>query len=157
MPPHVRPLGHFKNLFRKSPFRVLLPLLMIMTAIPSFGAGLSVQYEVIARTGVTSIPDGVGTFTGVGPNPAIDSDGNVMITAYGSSQAGVYTFINGQLQTVADYNTLVPGGGGATFTRFSGSSKNDIDGGRVAFLAESSSPTTVLGLYSWTTDCKRFI
>ena len=119
-----------------------------MTSLSSFGADLSIQYEVIARTGVTPIPNGVGTFTGVGSNPAIDSEGNVMINAYGSSQAGVYTYINGQLQTVADYNTPVPGGGGATFTKFSAGDKNDIDGGRVAFLAQTSASSTVVGLYS---------
>jgi hypothetical protein len=143
MPLHVRHL-----------LRILLPFVLLITAFPSFGAELSIQFEQIARVGDTSVPNGVGTFSGVGPNPAIDSDGNVMFTAAagldnnGKTQGGVYTFINGQLQTVADYNTLVPGGGGATFTKFSGGDKNDIDGGRVAFLAQTSSSSTVVGLYS---------
>jgi hypothetical protein len=36
---------------------------------------------------------------------------------------------------VADYDTLIPGGGGATFAGFLGGESLDIDGGRVAFKA----------------------
>ena len=125
-----------------------------MAAFPSFGAELSVQYELIARSGVTPIPDGDGAFTGFSIYPAIDSDGNVVFTAAGgkdgngNTQSGIYTYNGTCCQKVADRNTLVPGGGGVTFDRFIGSDLNDIDNGRVAFRADVSPSGTVLGLYS---------
>ena len=127
---------------------------MLITAIPSLGEELSVHYETIARSGVTPIPDGVGNFTGFSIYPAIDSGGNVVFTAAGgkdgngNTQSGIYTYNGTCCQKVADRNTLVPGGSGATFDRFIGSDLNDIDNGRVAFRADVSRSGTVLGLYS---------
>lgn len=147
MLPRVRPLSPFEcELFVSKVPKVLLPLLLLITAFPSIGAELSIQYEVIARSGVTAIPDGVGTFTGFGDTPAIDANGNIVFTGGGVDQGGIYTFIGSQHQKVADMNTLMPSGGGATFTDFSGSQKTDIDGGRVAFMAYNSSYD--LGLFS---------
>ena len=142
------------NFFVRESFRVLLSLVLLVAALPSFGAELSIQYEVVARSGITPIPGGVGNFTVFGPESAIDSNGNVVFLGgggydnNGKAQGGVYTFIGGQHQKVADYNTLIPGGGGATFTQFSSVDKNDIDNGRVAFTANTISPGTQLGLYS---------
>ena len=125
-----------------------------MAVFPSFGAELSIQYAQIARSGGTPIPDGVGTFTGFGDVPAIDDSGNVVFTGAGGTdhsgelQAGAYTYIDGNYQMVADKNTLVPGGGGATFTLFSGAERNDIDDGRVAFTAQISTTELLYGLYS---------
>jgi len=137
---------------RKSLF--LVPFLLLMTATVSFGADLSVEYTVIARSGVTPIPGGVGKFIGFGSVPAIDNNGNVVFAAAGGldgggeNQAGVYTLIDGNYQVVADRNTLVPGGGGAMFDNFKGTERNDIDDGRVAFMVDISSSSTVLGVYS---------
>ena len=142
------------RLFTSHSPKVLVPLLLLMAAFPSFGASLSVQYTLIARSGVTPIPNGVGTFTDVGGVPAIDEAGNVFFTATGGAdgtytfQSGVYTYLGTCCQKVADKNTLVPGGGGAKFYVFSGDDRNDIDGGRVAFTANTSSTAVLWGLYS---------
>jgi len=37
-----------------------------MMAFPSFGTELTIQYTVIAKSGVTPVPDSVGTFTNLG-------------------------------------------------------------------------------------------
>jgi len=129
-------------------------MLLLMMAFPSYGAELSIQFETIARTNVTAIPGGLGTFGGLTEAPAIDSQGNVAFVggggfdANGNLQSGIYTFDGSQYQKVADKNTLVPGGGGAKFTTFYGSDLNDIDAGRVAFRANTVSSGTLLGLYS---------
>jgi hypothetical protein len=68
--------------------------------------------------------------------------------ASGDYQAGVYTAVGACCQKVADRNTAVPGQVGATFDRFLSTDRNDIDGGRVAFLADVSASTTVYGVYS---------
>jgi hypothetical protein len=120
--------------------------LSLLTGVPSLVADLSIEYEVIARSGVTPVPGGSGSFTGFGGVPAIDDEGNVALTGGGGGQAGIYTYIGAGLQKVADYNTLIPGGGGATFTGFSGAGSLDIDGGRVAFKALNQS--SYQGLYS---------
>ena len=130
------------NLISKKPLRIVLLFALLMTALPSFGADLSVQYELVARSGVTPVPDGTGTFTSFSGAPAIDDDGNVVLVAGGDAdnsgnpQGGVYTFINSSYQTVADFNTPVPNGGGALFTAFYWDD-TDIDGGRVAFRADT--------------------
>jgi len=65
MPPHVRLLGISKSfLFAVNPIRVLIPFVLLMAAFPSFGAQLPIQYELIARSGVTPVPDAVGAFLG---------------------------------------------------------------------------------------------
>jgi hypothetical protein len=112
-----------------------LPVLLLLISIPSFGAELSIEYEVIARSGATPVPGGTGTFTGLVGVPAIDDEGTVAFVGAGVGQAGVYTYIGAGLQMVADYDTLIPGGGGATFAGFLGAESLDIDGGRVAFMA----------------------
>jgi len=50
------------NLFVRKSLKVLVPFLLLVMAFPSFGAELSVQYELIARSGVTPLTDGVGTW-----------------------------------------------------------------------------------------------
>ena len=113
-----------------------LSVLLLLISIPSFGAELSIEYEMIARSGVTPVPGGNGgTFIGFGGVAAIDDEGNVAFSGAGGGQAGVYTYIGAGLQMVADYDTLIPGGGGATFAGFIGAESLDIDGGRVAFKA----------------------
>ena len=143
------------SLFVRNPIRVLLPFALAMTAFPLFGAELSIEFEVVARSGVTPVPGGDGTITGFSGYPAIDSSGNIVFTATGgpdnngaSFQSGIYTFIDGQLQTVANTYTLIPGGGGATFGYFPTSMHNDIEGGRVAFTASLNGNGSLLGLYS---------
>ena len=125
----------------------MVPFLLLMTAIPSLSEEVSIEYEVIARSGVTSIPDGVGTFSGFNPFPAIDDSGNVMFGALGGqSQVGIYTAVGVCCQKVIDRNTLLPGGQGDTFGFFGGTDQNDIDDGRVAFRA--SGQTTGEALYN---------
>mgnify|MGYP001822656314 FL=1 len=122
--------------------------------LSSSAAELTVDYEVIARSGVTPIPQGVGTFTGFGGVPAIDADGNVVFTGGGVSdgtydfQSGVYTHVSSCCQKVADKHTSVPGAGGARFPYFDGSERNDIDNGRVVFTTRSSSSGLIYGVYS---------
>ena len=129
-------------------------ILFLVTAFPSYGADLPVEYSIVARSGETAIPTGVGTFTGFGGAPAIDADGNIVFTGAGGvdnngkTQAGVFTSVGVCCQKVADKNTAVPGGGGQTFTLFSGADRNDIDGGRVAFTASISNVELLYGLYS---------
>ena len=93
----------FQNcLFERRPLRALSLLILLVTALPAFGAALSVQYESIARTDITPVPGGVGAIYGFGGYPAIDNSGNVVFTANGgpdnnggSFQSGIYTFIGG--------------------------------------------------------------
>ena len=142
------------NFFVSNSLRVLLLIALLMTALTSLAAPLPIQYELVARSGDTAIPEGVGAFNGFSEAPAVDSDGNIAFVAAGGSdgissfQSGIYTFIGGQLQKVADKNTLVPDGGGAKFRVFYGSDLNDIDAGRVAFRANTVAVGTVLGLYT---------
>ena len=129
-------------------------LAFLLTASPSFAAELNVEFSVVARSGETSIPGGVGVFTDFAGYPAIDEDGNVVFTGVGGAdqtgenQAGIYTAVGGCCQRVADKNTLVPGGGGATFDSFAGLERNDIGGGRVAFRADISASSALVGVYS---------
>ncbi|MGK2927906.1 MAG: hypothetical protein ACSLE2_20005, partial [Lysobacterales bacterium] len=138
----------------RSTFTILVLTFLLSVTLSAPAAELSVEYDVIARSGVTPIPGGAGTFTGFGDKPAIDADGNVVFTAGGgatgnqSFQSGVYTFLGVCCQRVADRTTLVPGGGGATFDVFRGADRNDIDEGRVAFTADVSASGTLLGVYS---------
>jgi hypothetical protein len=142
------------SLFARNPLPTFVSLLLLAVAVPSFGAELAVEYSVVARSGVTAIPGGVGKFTGFGAAPAIDADGNVAFTgtggndASGKFQAGVYSAVGICCQKVADRNTLVPGQGGATFDNFRSTDRNGIGGGRVAFVADVSPSTTLLGVYS---------
>ena len=155
MPPHVRPSGQFnRKLFTLSHTRLLFSLVLLVMIFPAYGVETSIQFEMIARTNVTAIPEGLGTFGGLSEAPAIDSEGNIAFVggggfdSNGNLQSGIYTFINGQYQKVADKNTLIPGDGGAKFTAFYGSDLNDIDMGRVAFRANTVASATLLGLYS---------
>ena len=94
-------------------FRLFVRSLLLATAIPTFAAEPIIEHEVIARTGVTPIPNGVGTFSGFNSFPAIDDDGNVVFNANGGSdnsglaQVGVYTAIGMCCQNVVDRNTPV--------------------------------------------------
>ena len=122
-------------------------ILCFLSLSPAF-ADVSVDFSAVARSGVTSIPNGSGRFTGFGNLPAVDEDDNVVFTGTGTNQSGVYTAIGACCQRVADRKTAIPGGGGATFYTFSGSEGNDIDNGRVAFTAQLSSTSLTKGLYS---------
>ena len=117
-------------------FTVFTSFLLLLVAATSYGAELNVQYTVIARSAVTPVPDSAGTFSGFGDKPAIDNEGNVVFNGGGGSQVGIYTYIGTCCQKIADFNTLVPNGGGAKFNNFSGGVSNAIDGGRVAFSAK---------------------
>ena len=114
---------------------LVLAAMLLLTALPSLAANLSIEYEVIARSGITAVPGGNGPFVSFGGVAAIDDEGNVAFTGGGGGQLGVYSCIGAGLQVVADYDTLIPGGGGATFAGFLGAESVDIDGGRVAFKA----------------------
>ena len=116
-----------RNSFVRKSFSFLLPFLLLLAIVPSVHAQVSVDYELIARSGETAIPGGVGTFTGFGGTPAIDDAGNIVFYGMGSSQRGIYTVIGQCCQVVADFNTLVPNGGGETFNNFSGAESNRFD------------------------------
>jgi hypothetical protein len=129
----------------------VMAALLLLTAVPSLHAQLSVDYEVIARSGETPVPNGSGTFSYFDTGPSIDTDGNVAFFAGASAQAGIYTAVGTCCQRVADYNTLAPNGGGQTFNWFSSGGSNDIDAGRVAFTAQYPDAATgsgVRGVYS---------
>ena len=128
-------------------------LLLLPVAAPAV-AQLDAEFEFVALAGETPVPDGVGNFTGFSEYPAVDEDGNVVFTASGPNdadgqfQSGVYTAVGVCCQRVADRHTLIPGGGGATFYVFSGTERNDIEEGRVAFTARLSAFSLNYGLYS---------
>jgi hypothetical protein len=108
----------------------------------------------------TDIPDGVGEFTGfgkisTGPRQA-PSIGGSSIAFYGEGsggQQGIYAEIDGTLTRIADTNTAIPGGGGATFpgfdVNFSLSAATYDDG--VVFVAglDSDPFPNRLGIYKW--------
>ncbi|QEG36349.1 autotransporter outer membrane beta-barrel domain-containing protein [Bythopirellula goksoeyrii] len=111
----------------------------------------------------TSIPDGVGDFTGFGKfssGPAqAPSIGGDSIAFYGEGtggQQGIYAKIGGinaPIVRIANTNTAIPGGGGATFPGFDvngalGAATYD-DG--VVFVAglESDPFPNRLGIYKW--------
>ena len=63
-----------------------------MISIPSFGAELSIEYEMIARSGVTPVPGGSGAYAGFGGVPAIDDEGNVVFKALSQfNDQGLYS------------------------------------------------------------------
>ena len=124
----------------------ILFIALALISIPISANDLSVEFEIIARSGVTSVPGGNGPFLGFGDSPAIDDQGNVVFTGGGGGQAGIYTAIGSCCQKVADLSTDVPGGGGANFADFYGSETVDIDNGRVAFKAINQ--YNEMGLYS---------
>ncbi len=137
--------------FVRKSFQVLLTFVLLLTAVPSLNAQLSVDYEVIARSGETAVPDGVGTFTYLDAGPSIDDEGNIVFFGGASNQGGIYTAIGTCCQTVADFNTLAPNGAGETYHWFSAGGGNDIDAGRVAFTAQFPDAVTgsgVRGVYS---------
>jgi len=80
-----------------------------------------------------TIPGGIGDFTGCW-NPSIGAGMVAFFGSGSSSQAGVYTWLNGMVKLVADKNTPVPGGTGV-FAGFSGPS---ADGGNVAFIGRNN-------------------
>ena len=63
----------------------------------------------------TPIPGGTGTFVGLDVLPAL-SEGNVAFYGQASSQEGIYAFIDGSLDVVADLSTPIPGGSSWTRT-----------------------------------------
>ena len=50
--------------FLSNSLRVFIPVALLMTALTSLAAPLPIQYELVARSGDTAIPEGVGTFNG---------------------------------------------------------------------------------------------
>ena len=120
---------------------------MLMIA-PAYAAELSVEYEVIARTGETPVPDGSGVFLGFGAPPVIDDNGNVAFVGGGQSEVGLYTFAGVCCDKVMDNHTPIPGGGGATFAGFYQDDNYDIDDGRVAFEVTHNNYPSVVGVYS---------
>ena len=142
-------LMHLSQLFGKAFFGFLSSVLLFGTflAEQSQASDLPVEFEVIARSGVTQIPGGNGgTFAGFGVAPAIDKQGNVVFTGGGSGQGGIYTANDVCCNVVADYDTPIPGGGGSTFAGFYSTETLDIDNGRVVFKALNEFDE--LGLYS---------
>ena len=92
-------------------------LILALVAVPfPVAAAVSITYEVIARTGVTTVPGTTSKFAGLGDAPAIDKQGNVVFSGGSSVRAGVYTAIGGVCcQAVADTTTPIPGQPGETF------------------------------------------
>ena len=94
--------------------------------------------QSIAQSGVTFVP-GTGeifsTFFGLdGVGPSISGE-NVVFAGLSATRNGVYAWINGQLVTIADSTTAVPGQPGLTFQNFgqlNGHSPS-ISGQNVAF------------------------
>ena len=82
----------------------------------------------------TEVPGGGGaTFTGFG-DPVHIGDGDVAFIGFGGPGVfGIYTNVGGMLNLVADLNTVVPGGGGGTFTSIQ--TPVSIGNGEVAFRA----------------------
>lgn len=91
---------------------------------------LSGQLTAVADTH-TPIPGGTGSFTDFLAIGNQLSDDEVAFVGYGElGQAGVYTFVNGQFDVIADTDTPIPGGFG-NFTDFGPLS---LDDGNLVFL-----------------------
>jgi hypothetical protein len=60
------------NPFLTKSLKGLVPFLGLMTALQSFGAGMSIHYTLTAKSGVTPVPGSAGTFTNIDslPSPA---------------------------------------------------------------------------------------
>ena len=140
-----------RNSYVRTSLQIFLPVMLLLAAVPSLSAQLSVDYEVIARSGATPVPDGNGYFGYFDTGPSIDAEGNVVFFGGASAQGGIYTAIGACCQTVADFNTPAPNSAGQTFHWFSAGGGNDIDAGRVAFTAQYPDAVTgagVRGVYS---------
>ncbi|MFM9994270.1 MAG: hypothetical protein ACKVU4_00555 [Phycisphaerales bacterium] len=88
----------------------------------------------------TPIPGATGSFSGL--SQSAFSDGRVVFYGQGSME-GIYSDVSGQLEVIANHNTLVPGFPGLTFSGFGNSA---IDGGVVAFTGLA--PGGFLGVFS---------
>ena len=125
--------------------------------------GGSLRRVAVTDNGIisgTNIPDGIGEFTGFGnflsgPAQAPSIGGN-SIAFYGEGsggQQGIYAEINGTLTRIADTNTAIPGGGGATFPGFdvnAALSASTYDDGVVFVAGLDSDPfPNRLGIYKW--------
>ena len=88
-------------------------LILALVAVPfPLAAAVSITYEVIARTGVTTVPGTTSTFVGLGDAPAIDKQGNVVFSGGSSVRAGVYTAIGGMLPESGGHYDGDSGAGG---------------------------------------------
>lgn len=108
------PFGYFKGIYLRS-----------------MAGSLSVVAD-----GNTPVPGGaVSAFREFGA-PSLDAGNVAFIAGDDSSIEGVYARVGGVLRLVADVQTPVPDGAGATFTRFSEAS---LSGENVAYLADPDS------------------
>jgi hypothetical protein len=91
-----------------------------------------------AWIGGTAVPGKTGVqFRNFGHMPVLDANGGIVFFGQGTdSLDGIYKRVGGSLDVVADTNTLIPGGGGATFASF-GTQVATADGS-VVFLGFNS-------------------
>lgn len=108
--------------------------LLDTTVTTGMSAPAAHEFVKIADTS-TPIPGGAGTFTQLaGGDKPVLSQGNVAFRGVGDNQDGIYRWMNGVLEVIADTNTPIPGGTG-TFgaPQTGGFSIPSIDGEDVAF------------------------
>ena len=102
----------------------------------------------------TSTPLGGGTFATngfVGFSPSFDGTNVSFIGAGSGGERGVYLISGGNITTVADRTTTIPGTGD-TFTEFTISS---IDGDRIVFMGRG--PNSLVGLYLYTISTQTLV
>ena len=114
-------------------FSFALPVIFFM-GVPYANAEIDFLFERVARSGVTSVPDKQGTFTGVG-ELSLDDD-VVAFTGTGSDhEAGIYVFSGGTIHKVVDNNTPVPNSDATFFP-----TGISLDGENVAFWTHGYGP-----------------
>ncbi len=114
---------------------------LLLTAQTAVHAASYSFFKVVDTS--VAIPGGIGNFTSFG-EPTIEN-GKVAFLGRGSGQEGIYTNLSGSLVSVADFNTLVPTGGGGSFARFGNPS---MDGGAIAFAGDEGAVFGPKGIYS---------
>ena len=115
--------------------RIIGLFLSLVICSPSFS-----DLILVADT-TTSIPGGIGVFTGFETKVSLDH-GDVGFIGHGAGQQGVYVSNAGAIGVVADRDTVIPEGSGGQFTAFSNFSNREgsvsIDNGSVAFVGEGT-------------------
>ena len=115
---------------------VLVAMVAGTVTTPFAVAGASVTFTKIADS-TTPIPGGSGTFLNFGLSPDLSLDGQQLaFRGHGESpfQQGIYRYIDGVIEVVADLSTPPPVGGGA----FVGFSQPSVSGDVIAFSRPST-------------------